>query len=102
MRATGKEQRARGQGPSAKGQGPRAKGAGAASFLFRFVHAAQGGSERARRERQRVAFTLLELMVVVGIMALVMATAVPLIHNFMHKDSLRQAVSDVVEACSHA
>ena len=41
-------------------------------------------------------------MVVVGIAALVMATAVPFAWHLLRKDPLRQAVSDIVEACSHA
>ena len=47
-------------------------------------------------------FTLIEIMIVVGIAALVMATAVPFIQNTLRKDPMRQAVSDVMEACSHA
>jgi prepilin-type N-terminal cleavage/methylation domain-containing protein len=47
-------------------------------------------------------FTLIEIMIVVGIAALVMATAVPFIQSTLRKDPLRQAVSDVIEACSHA
>jgi hypothetical protein len=41
-------------------------------------------------------------MIVIGIAALVMATAVPFVHSSLRKDPLRQAVSDVVEACSTA
>ena len=48
------------------------------------------------------AFTLIELMVVVGILAVVMTIAIPSIYQTMHKDSLRAAVSDVMEMCSHA
>jgi len=48
------------------------------------------------------AFTLIELMIVIGIAGLVMATAVPFVHSMLRKDPLRQAVSDVVEACSTA
>jgi prepilin-type N-terminal cleavage/methylation domain-containing protein len=51
---------------------------------------------------KRRGFTLIEIMIVVGIAALVMATAVPFIQNTLRKDPLRQAVSDVMEACSHA
>ena len=47
-------------------------------------------------------FTLIEIMIVVGIAALVMATAVPFIQSTLRKDPLRQAMSDVMEACSHA
>jgi prepilin-type N-terminal cleavage/methylation domain-containing protein len=48
------------------------------------------------------AFTLIELMIVIGIAGLVMATAVPFVHSSLRKNPLRQAVSDVVEACSAA
>jgi prepilin-type N-terminal cleavage/methylation domain-containing protein len=61
---------------------------------------ARFGGRRAVGDRR--AFTLIEIMVVVGIAALVMATSVPLIHQVLHKDVLRQGISDVVEACHHA
>src|SRR5262245_36103943 len=48
------------------------------------------------------AFTLIELMVVVAILAVVMTMAIPSIYQTLHKDSLRAAVSDVMEMCSHA
>ena len=48
------------------------------------------------------AFTLIELMVVIAILAVVMTMAIPSIYQTMHKDSLRAAVSDVMEMCSHA
>ena len=54
------------------------------------------------RPRSHHGFTLIEIMVVVGIAALVMATAVPFIWSTLKKDPMRQATSDVVEACSHA
>ena len=41
-------------------------------------------------------------MVVVGIMAIIMAIAIPSIYQQMHKDSMRQAVADLSEACSSA
>jgi hypothetical protein len=41
-------------------------------------------------------------MIVCGIMALVMATSIPFLHNLWHKDGLRKAVADIVEVCSHA
>ena len=41
-------------------------------------------------------------MVVVGIMAIIMAIAVPSVYQQMHKDSMRQAVSDITEACTQA
>ena len=54
------------------------------------------------RTRSHHGFTLIEIMVVVGIAALVMATAVPFVWSTLKKDPMRQATSDVVEACSHA
>src|SRR5262245_54523900 len=55
-----------------------------------------------RLRRSAVAFTLIELMVVVGILAVVMTIAIPSIYQTLHKGSLRTAVSDVMEICSHA
>jgi prepilin-type N-terminal cleavage/methylation domain-containing protein len=48
------------------------------------------------------AFTLLEIMVVVAIMGIVMGIAIPTIYQQLHPESMRKAVSDVMEACSHA
>jgi prepilin-type N-terminal cleavage/methylation domain-containing protein len=48
------------------------------------------------------AFTLIELMIVIGIVAIIMATGVPAFVHAMRKEGLRKAVSDVVEGCSHA
>jgi len=50
----------------------------------------------------RAAFTLIEIMVVVGILGMVLALGVPPFVRSMQKDPLRQAVSDVTEACSDA
>ena len=47
-------------------------------------------------------FTLIEIMVVVGIMAIIMAIAIPSVYQQMHKDSMRQAVADISEACGQA
>jgi prepilin-type N-terminal cleavage/methylation domain-containing protein len=51
---------------------------------------------------RRCAFTLIEIMVVIGIMAIIFAISMPSIYRQMHKDSMRQAVSDVLDACSRA
>jgi prepilin-type N-terminal cleavage/methylation domain-containing protein len=48
------------------------------------------------------AFTLIEIMVVVGIMAIILAIGIPSVYQQMHKDSMRQAVADVCEACNQA
>jgi prepilin-type N-terminal cleavage/methylation domain-containing protein len=48
------------------------------------------------------AFTLIEIMIVVAIMAIVMTMSVPIVYRVWHKAPLRQAVNDVVEVCSRA
>ena len=48
------------------------------------------------------AFTMIEIMIVVSIAAMIMAMGVPAIFSALKKDALRQAVSDVIEACSQA
>lgn len=47
-------------------------------------------------------FTLIEIMVAIGIIAIVMAIGIPSVFQQLHKDSMRKAVADVNEACSHA
>ena len=47
-------------------------------------------------------FTLIEIMVAVGIIAIIMAIAIPSVYQQMHKDSMRQAIADISEACSQA
>jgi prepilin-type N-terminal cleavage/methylation domain-containing protein len=47
-------------------------------------------------------FTLLELMMVVAIVGLIMATGVPAILSLVREAPLRKAVNDVLEICSHA
>ena len=48
------------------------------------------------------AFTLIEIMIVVGIMAIIMTIAIPSVYQQLHKDSMRQALVDVTEACREA
>ena len=48
------------------------------------------------------AFTLIELMMVVAIIGLIMATGVPAILSITHEAPLRKAVNDMMEICSHA
>src|ERR1017187_1628537 len=65
---------------------------------------------RARRESFLVnlrspflrAFTLLELMVVVGIIGLVLAMGAPTLYHFFHKEGFRKSVGDMMDACSTA
>src|SRR5208282_3181981 len=48
------------------------------------------------------AFTLIELMMVVAIIGLMMATGVPAILSVTREAPMRKAVNDVMEICSHA
>lgn len=59
---------------------------------------------RARRHSFSGAqgFTLIEIMLVIGILAIVMAMAIPPIYRGMSKEPMRQAVSGVMDACTAA
>jgi prepilin-type N-terminal cleavage/methylation domain-containing protein len=57
---------------------------------------------RSRSSVRASAFTLLELMIVIAIMAVVMTMGVPMVYKIFHREALRQAVSDVIEVCSNA
>jgi prepilin-type N-terminal cleavage/methylation domain-containing protein len=48
------------------------------------------------------AFTLVEIMIVVGILAIVVAMGMPAFVQTLKKEPLRQAVSDIVDACTQA
>jgi prepilin-type N-terminal cleavage/methylation domain-containing protein len=60
------------------------------------------GGLRLQPGSPRRAFTLIELMIVIAIMAIVMTMSAPAIYHIWHKESLRKSVADIVEACSHA
>lgn len=62
------------------------------------VKATRGPQHTARS----LAFTLIELMVVIGIMAIVMTMSAPAIYHIWHKESIRKSVQDVTEACEQA
>jgi len=64
--------------------------------------AASSGSIINRKSSIVNAFTLIELMMVVAIIGLMMATGVPAILSVKREAPLRKAVNDVVEICSHA
>jgi prepilin-type N-terminal cleavage/methylation domain-containing protein len=53
----------------------------------------------ARRTANARAFTLLELVVVVAVMAIVLAMGIPAIRSATHRDPMAQAVVDIVNAC---
>ena len=48
------------------------------------------------------AFTLIEIMIVVGLLAIIVGMGVPSLLSSMRKEGMRKAVSDVVEACNSA
>ena len=48
------------------------------------------------------AFTLIEVMVVVGIMGIILAMGIPSIYKLMSKEGMRKATSDVEDVCRNA
>jgi prepilin-type N-terminal cleavage/methylation domain-containing protein len=58
--------------------------------------------QRASSLRRWAAFTLIEIMIVVSILAIVMTMGLPAIYQLHKKEDLRKAVSDIVEVCSNA
>jgi type II secretory pathway pseudopilin PulG len=70
----------------------------------------QGGGEqhaairegRTGERRPAGAWTLIEIMIVVGILGIVMTMSIPAFSQLRRKADLRQAVADVVEVCSTA
>jgi len=47
-------------------------------------------------------FTLIEVMVVVGIMGMILAAGIPSLYKLTQKEGMRKVTSDVVEVCSKA
>jgi prepilin-type N-terminal cleavage/methylation domain-containing protein len=56
----------------------------------------------ARKKNSRRAFTLIEIMIVVGIIGLVAAIGVPSILQSLKKEGMRKAVGDVMDVCNDA
>ncbi len=48
------------------------------------------------------AFTMIEIMIVIAIIGIVLTLGIPSMFKTMHKDSIRKAVSDVLEVCQQA
>ena len=48
------------------------------------------------------AFTLIEIMIVVGIMGVIMTMSVPIVYKVWHRAPMAEALKDVVEVCSNA
>jgi prepilin-type N-terminal cleavage/methylation domain-containing protein len=48
------------------------------------------------------AFTLLEIMIVVGIMGIIMTMGVPMVYKVWHRAPMAKALTDIVEVCSNA
>jgi prepilin-type N-terminal cleavage/methylation domain-containing protein len=48
------------------------------------------------------AFTLIEIMVVVGIMGVILTMSVPIVYKIWHRAPMAQAIRDVTEVCSNA
>jgi len=55
-----------------------------------------------RRSPTRRAFTLIEIMIVIAIIAIVASAGIPLMTRALHKDPLAKAVNDVLEGCKLA
>jgi prepilin-type N-terminal cleavage/methylation domain-containing protein len=51
---------------------------------------------------ESTAFTLIEIMIVVAIMAIMMTMSVPIVYKLWHKAPMQTAVREIVEVCSHA
>ena len=48
------------------------------------------------------AFTLIELLIAMAMVAVLMTVAIPSVYRNLHPDSMRKAVSEVMEVCAHA
>ncbi|MGA2540066.1 MAG: type II secretion system protein [Verrucomicrobiota bacterium] len=59
-------------------------------------------SPRAGRARRAGAFTLIEILVVVGIIGLTLTMGVPAFVRALHKEGMRKVESDLLEACQKA
>jgi len=51
---------------------------------------------------RRSGFTLIEIMIVIGILGMALGLGMPAFVRTVRKDPLRQAVGEIMEGCSHA
>lgn len=61
-----------------------------------------GFSGRNRARHLGLGFTLMEIMIVVGIMGIILTMSVPIVWKVFHKAALNKAIADIVEVCSNA
>jgi len=61
-----------------------------------------GACYASRLTRRVLAFTLIEVMVVVGIMGIILTMGIPSIYKLLKKEGMRKATSDVEEVCNRA
>ena len=61
-----------------------------------------GGQRTARPTFRPAAFTLIEILVVVAIIGLTLSLSAPAFVRAMHKEGMRKAESDLLEACQKA
>jgi len=61
-----------------------------------------GARPSTRDPRPASGFTLIEVMVVVGIMGMILAMGIPSIYRLLNKEGMRKATSDVEEVCRNA
>jgi prepilin-type N-terminal cleavage/methylation domain-containing protein len=78
---------------------PRSKVRGSASCATRVGY---GGVPAAPGRTLREAFTLLEIMIVVGIMGIILAMGVPLVYKVWHRAPMTKAISELHELCINA
>jgi prepilin-type N-terminal cleavage/methylation domain-containing protein len=57
------------------------------------------GDNRGNREQ---AYTLIEILIVCAIIGIVMTMSIPMLYYKLHPDSMKAAVENMMEACSHA
>jgi len=67
--------------------------------MMNFPQPSRAKSLFTRRLR---AFTLIEIMIVVSIMGIILLMGVPSFTRMYHKEGMRKAVSDMLEACKEA